>query len=209
MIDPFLAMLIVQGGAFLILIYSVILHEIAHGYVADKLGDPTARLAKRLTLDPRPHIDLWMTIILPLLLFASGSRVIFGAAKPVPVDPFNFRDPKKDMAITALAGPLTNLAIALIFALLLRLVDIPILQQIFLQSVFINVGLAVFNLFPLPPLDGFKVLAGILSDNIANEMYKLERYGFIIVFMVLIFFPQIIFNIISPIASFILNILLP
>src|SRR3990170_5467479 len=104
-----------------ILVASAILHEIMHGVVADRLGDPTARIMGRLTLNPIPHLDPMMSILLPALLVLSGSPVIFGAAKPVPVNPIHFRDPKKDMALTALAGPLTNLAIAIIAAQILKL----------------------------------------------------------------------------------------
>ncbi len=194
---------------FAILIYSVILHEISHGYVADKLGDPTARLAKRLTLDPRPHIDLWMTILLPLLLFLSHAGIIFGAAKPVPIDPFNFRDPKKDTALVALAGPLTNFLIAILLSVLLRLLPYQSIYNILSTAIIWNVGLALFNLFPLPPLDGFKVLTGLVSDDIARDLIRLERFGFTIIFIVLIFFPPLIFGVISPILHTITNLLLP
>ncbi len=189
---------------FAILIYSVILHEIAHGFVANYLGDPTARLSGRLTLDPRPHIDPLMTIGLPLILFLTGAGIIFGAAKPVPIDPFNFRDPKKDIALTALAGPLTNLLIAAILAGLFRLFPSPTLST----GVILNVGLALFNLFPLPPLDGFKVLIGVLPDNLAKELAFLERFGFTLIFIVLIFFPQILFGAISPLLYTLTNLLL-
>lgn len=194
--------LLIQFG---ILIYSVILHEVSHGFVADRLGDPTARLAKRLTLDPRPHIDLWMTILLPLLLFLSHAGIIFGAAKPVPIDPFNFREPKKDTALVALAGPVTNLLIAIFLALLFRIIPLEILST----AVIWNVGLALFNLFPLPPLDGFKVLTGLVSDDIARDLIGLERFGFTIIFIILIFFPGLIFGLISPIMRTITGILLP
>lgn len=190
--------------SFAILIYSVILHEIAHGWVADKLGDPTARLARRLTLDPRPHIDLLMTIILPLLLLMSGAGIIFGAAKPVPVDAFNFRQPKKDMALVALAGPTTNLLIALILSLFFRLLPLEILGT----GVVLNIGLALFNLFPLPPLDGFKVLTGVLPNNLAQDLAGLERFGFTILFLVLFLFPGVIFGTISPIIHTLTNLLL-
>lgn len=200
-----------------ILVYSVILHEIAHGFVADKLGDPTARLHKRLTLNPIPHIDLFMTILLPLLLIVTRAPILFGGAKPVPIDPFNFRDYKKDTALTALAGPVTNLLIAVVFALLIRICDLVVLNdalritliEIFNRGAILNVSLAVFNLFPIPPLDGSKVLAGILPDELANELLKLERFGFLIVFAVLFFFPGLIFGIISPIIFTISRLLLP
>lgn len=190
---------------FAILIYSVILHEIAHGYVAGYLGDPTARLSGRLTLDPRPHIDPLMTIALPLLLFLSGAGIIFGAAKPVPIDPFNFREPKKDTAVTALAGPLTNILIAVFLALLFRLIPSEILST----AVVLNLGLALFNLFPLPPLDGFKVLVGILPDELARELAFLERFGFMLILLVLFFFPGIIFGAILPILHTLTALLLP
>lgn len=201
---------------FAILIYSVILHEIAHGWVADKLGDPTARISGRLTLDPRPHIDPLMTIALPLLLVITGAGVIFGSAKPVPIDSFNFREPKKDMAITALAGPLTNLGIAVILALILKVLYFfvinesvyAIIRETLLTGMMWNVGLAVFNLFPLPPLDGFKVLAGILPDEMAAEMYRWERFGFTIIFLVLFLMPGLIFGFVSPITHLITGFLL-
>src|SRR3990172_9112261 len=110
--------------SIVILIYSAILHEIAHGYVAERLGDPTAKLLGRLTLNPRPHIDPIMSIALPLILILSGSPVIFGAAKPVPVDPFNLRDGRKDIALVSLAGPATNFLIAAIAALLIKLLGV-------------------------------------------------------------------------------------
>lgn len=194
--------LIIQFG---ILIYSVILHEIAHGWAADRLGDPTARLAKRLTLDPRPHIDPIMTIGLPLILFLTGAGIIFGAAKPVPIDPFNFREPKKDTALVALAGPATNILIAILFSLLFRLYPSDILGT----AVVLNVGLAIFNLFPIPPLDGFKVLIGLLPDGLARELEGLERFGFMLIFLVLFFFPGLIFGTISPIIHTLTKYLLP
>jgi Zn-dependent protease len=107
--------------ALVIVIFSAILHEVAHGYVAERFGDPTARLMGRLTLDPRKHIDPMMSIALPLLLLISGSPIIIGGAKPVPVDPFNLRDGRKDLALVSLAGPLTNVAIAVVFSLILRI----------------------------------------------------------------------------------------
>lgn len=198
--------LLIQFG---ILIYSVILHEISHGWVADKLGDPTARLAKRLTLDPRPHTDLLMTILLPLLLFLTNAGIIFGAAKPVPVDPFNFREPKKDTALVALAGPLTNLLIAILLSLLIRFLPYQAVFDILGTAIVWNVGLALFNLLPLPPLDGFKVLTGLVSDDIARDLIGLERFGFMLIFIVLIFFPGLIFGLISPLLHTITGLLLP
>ncbi len=189
---------------FLILIYSVILHEISHGYVANWLGDPTARLSGRLTLDPRPHIDPLMTIGLPLILFLTGAGIIFGAAKPVPIDPFNFREPKKDIALTALAGPATNLLIAVGLSLLYRLFPLEVLST----GVILNIGLALFNLIPIPPLDGFKVLIGILPNELARDLAGLERFGFTLIFIVLFFFPGVIFGLISPVLHTLTIILL-
>jgi Zn-dependent protease len=105
---------------FIIFIYAIIIHEIAHGLVADRLGDPTARLSKRLTLNPIPHIDPTMSIIFPLLLIFSHSPIIFGSAKPVPIDPYNLNNPKKDMGLIGLSGPLSNLLMALVFGLIAR-----------------------------------------------------------------------------------------
>lgn len=190
---------------FAILIYSVILHEISHGFMADRLGDPTARLAGRLTLDPRSHIDPLMTIALPVLLLLTHAGIIFGAAKPVPIDPYNFREPKKDTALTALAGPVTNLLIAVALAIPARIFG-P--NEVWTTGIIWNVGLALFNLFPLPPLDGFKVLAGVLPDEIASKMYRWERFGFMIIFAILIFFPGLIFGPIYPLLTTITSLLL-
>ena len=192
-----------------ILIYSVILHEVAHGFVAERLGDPTARVKKRLTLNPLPHIDPMYTIVLPLILLLTNAGIIFGAAKPVPVDPYNFKDPKKDTAIVSLAGPLTNILIALLFSLLLRAVPTDFIREISLVAIHLNVGLAVFNLIPIPPLDGSKILAGVLSDNLAESMYRLQNYGLALIFIIFFFFPQIIFFFTEPITRFFYALLLP
>ena len=177
--------------ALVILVYSAILHEIAHGIVAYRLGDPTAKLSGRLTLNPIPHIDPFMSIILPLLLIVSGSPVIFGAAKPVPIDPFNFREPKKDTALVSLAGPLTNVLIAIIAALILRVLGATHLPSLFFQIlneiVALNILLAIFNLIPIPPLDGSKVVADFLPDREAASYLSFGSIGFIIIFILLAF----------------------
>lgn len=187
-----------------ILIYSVILHEIAHGFVADRLGDPTARLSKRLTLNPIPHIDPFYTIALPILLYFT-SGMIFGAAKPIPIDYYNLRDLKKDLAIISLAGPGTNILIAIFFSILFHILPL----EIFKFAVLINISLATINLVPIPPLDGFKILAGVLPNNIANQLYKLEHYGLTFVFLIFFFARDLIYVFTSPITLFFRKLLLP
>src|SRR3990167_4665487 len=181
--------------ALIILIFSAILHEIAHGLVAERLGDPTARLMGRLTLNPKNHIDPMMSIDLPLILLISGSPIIFGAAKPVPVDPFNLQDGRKDLALVSLAGPLTNVLIAIIASLILKLIlnssyIIPdTLYLILVTVVHLNLLLAIFNLFPIPPLDGSKIFALLLPEKTANLYMSLQSIGFLIIIF-LLFFPM-------------------
>jgi len=194
--------LIVGLASLIILVYSAILHEIAHGFVAERLGDPTARLLGRLTLNPKNHIDPFMSILLPLLLTLSGSPVIFGAAKPVPVDPFNLRDGRKDLAIVSLAGPLTNTLIAIIAAVLIKilifatpyfgaspmLTDIVLVIYAFLALVVrMNLLLAIFNFLPIPPLDGSKVFSLILPEKEAAVYLSVGTFGILIIFFLLMF----------------------
>lgn len=187
-----------------VLVFSAILHEIAHGFVAERLGDPTARLLGRLTLNPKNHIDPIMSIMLPLLLIFSGSPVIFGAAKPVPVDPFNLRDGRKDLALVSLAGPLTNILIAVFFAIIFMLffTDFSFFEIVysrisinsaidlfaFITALFvhINILLAIFNLLPIPPLDGSKIFALLLPEKEANTYLSLGSIGFMILFFLLL-----------------------
>lgn len=180
-----------------ILIYSAILHEIAHGLVAERLGDPTARLMGRITLNPIPHIDPIMSILLPLILSLSPTHVIIGGAKPVPVDPFNFREPKKDMAIVSLAGPATNLLIAVVFGIVCRIIfpgfnldmilSSGILGTILGTVVYINIILAIFNFIPIPPLDGSKVFALLLPDKEAATYLSIGTFGIMVIFFLLLF----------------------
>ncbi|MBI2195473.1 MAG: site-2 protease family protein [Candidatus Levybacteria bacterium] len=170
-----------------ILIFSAILHEIAHGFVAYRLGDPTAKIMGRLTLNPKSHIDPIMSILLPLMLIVSGSPVIFGAAKPVPVDPFNLRDGRRDMAIVALSGPLTNVAVAILASLLLNLLGQTALAPLFYVAATINLLLAIFNLLPIPPLDGSKVFSLLLPEKEANAYLSLGSIGMFIIFFLLLF----------------------
>lgn len=203
----------------ILLIFSVILHEIAHGFVADRLGDPTARLAGRLTLNPIPHIDPIGTILLPLFLILTHAGILFGWAKPVPFDPFNLKNPRRDAAIISLAGPATNLLIAILSSLIIRLIlvthasGISFLVPILAGLLQINIVLGIFNLLPVSPLDGFKVVGGLLSDEQARNWYGLERYGMI--FLLALIFPllpgggSMLSAILGPAVNFISSLLLP
>jgi Zn-dependent protease len=155
------------------LIISVIIHEMAHGYAAEWLGDPTARLAGRLTANPLVHIDPMMSVILPGLLVLSGSPLLFGAAKPVPYNPYNLTNQKWGEAIVAFAGPASNIVIAIVFALLIRSADVIGLSQSFVDLSFmiimLNIFLAFFNLVPIPPLDGSKILPRLLPRMMAMQ----------------------------------------
>lgn len=171
-----------------ILLFSVVLHEVSHGVVADKLGDHTARLAGRLTINPIPHLDLFGSILLPLFLFLVGSPIIFGAAKPVPVNFFNLKNPKRDMALVSIAGPATNFILALAFAIPIRAGMIAEGMpgfEIMLQAVVLNLVLGIFNLFPIPPLDGSKIFASLFSERIMYSILSLERFGFILIILFL------------------------
>lgn len=169
----------------IILLFSVVLHELSHGVVADRLGDHTARLAGRLTLNPLPHLDLFGSILLPFMMwFATQGKFTFGMAKPVPVNFLNLRNPKRDMVLVSLAGPGANIFLVLAFAIPLRLglIDMNTYPgAILLYAVWINLLLAIFNLLPIPPLDGSKVLAGLLSDEAMYKLLAWERYGFVLI----------------------------
>lgn len=173
-----------------ILLFSVIFHEVAHGLMAERLGDPTARFAGRLTLNPIPHIDLFGSILLPAILLAVHSPILFGAAKPVPVNYQNLRNFKRDMILVALAGPFTNFILAILAALVLRVFPgISALGQTLLaQTVLMNLVLGIFNLIPIPPLDGSKVLAsvfGFVDRNIMYWILEMEKFGFLLIFLFL------------------------
>ncbi|HLC69849.1 MAG TPA: site-2 protease family protein [Patescibacteria group bacterium] len=183
---------------FLIIIPSAIIHEYAHGWMADRLGDPTARYAGRLTVNPIAHIDLWGTILMPLFLFMlTGGRFLFAYAKPVPYNPYNLRNQRWGPALVGLAGPLANLLLALVFAIPLRTMPVSFLTELFGIIVYANVLLMVFNLVPIPPLDGSKILYAFLPDSAQGVKNFLDRYGFIIL-LIFIFF---LFELVSPIIN--------
>src|SRR3989338_2391840 len=177
----------------IVLMFSVVIHEVAHGVVAEELGDDTARRAGRITLNPLKHIDPFGSVILPLLLSLVPGGVVLGWAKPVPFNPFKTKNPKSSSALIALAGPASNLVLALVFAVAIRVILgfgifylFPVL--IFLKFiVVINIVLAIFNLIPLSPLDGSKILFFFLPPRAAKLGFVLERYGYIIL-LAFIFF---------------------
>ena len=169
---------------FVVLLFSVILHEVAHGYTALRLGDPTARDAGRLTLNPIKHVDPFGTVFLPLLLHLAQSPILIGWAKPVPVNPLLLREPRKAMMLVAASGPLTNITLAVLFALGLRYLPastVPLFVDLLVFSCYINIILALFNLLPVPPLDGSKLLAGLLPARLRESYMRLGRYGIFIV----------------------------
>jgi Zn-dependent protease len=175
----------------IILLFSAILHEIAHGRVAEYFGDDTARRMGRITLNPISHIDPYFTILIPVLLVVSGSPVIFGAAKPVPVNYGALRNFRWGVFWVSAAGILTNLFIAFIFTLPLRLFTVsPLVHGIFIMIAEINIFLAVVNMIPIPPIDGSKILAALLGENTIEALMKIEMRGLIgiLPFMILIYF---------------------
>jgi len=187
-----------------ILIFSIIIHEVSHGAIANHLGDPTAKYAGRLTLNPLKHLDPIGSILLPVFLILTTGKGI-GWAKPVPINPFNFRDQKYGALKVAIAGPVSNLAIALFFGLLLRtlipLGFIPLsLYSIFSFIISINILLAVFNLIPIPPLDGSHVLFTFLPDSMQGTKRFLGQFGFFILIFFIFLFPPF-FNILLYIVN--------
>ncbi|MCD6257597.1 site-2 protease family protein [Candidatus Aerophobetes bacterium] len=178
--------------AVVILFFSVILHEIAHGLMAERHGDSTARIMGRITLNPIPHIDPIGTVLLPgimiLMNIFGGGIPIFGWAKPVPINPRNLNNPKRDMIWIALAGPATNLGIALLLALLFRVLGGPesLAGVILFYGITINLFLAFFNLIPIPPLDGSRILSGILPERYSYHLSQIEPFGFIILIVLLV-----------------------
>jgi Zn-dependent protease len=202
-----------------ILLFSVVVHEVMHGYVALKCGDPTAKYMGRLTLNPIPHIDLFGSILVPLFSILVAGRVFIAWAKPVPVNPLNFRNYKRDSVLVSAVGPISNLFLALCCALfvivLLNLGDFfnsfnselvkfayEFLLKMFYGGIYLNIVLGVFNLIPVPPLDGSHVLASILPDRLGESYRQIGFFGiFIVIFLMRVpIFSNIFFSIVKAIA---------
>jgi len=186
----------IQIAMIIALIFSVVLHEMAHGYAANWLGDPTARLQGRLSANPLVHIDPLMSVIIPGLLIFSGSPILFGAAKPVPYNPYNFTNQKWGEAIVAFAGPAMNIAIAIIFAILVRSAEVLNFSATFVSLaegiIILNIFLAFFNLIPIPPLDGSKIFPRFLPFSLQMKYEDLRRFferniAFSFMFIILVF----------------------
>lgn len=184
----------------LVIIPSAILHEYMHGFVADRLGDPTARYAGRLTLNPKVHIDPMGTIIMPvLLMLGTGGRFLFAYAKPVPFNPYNLKDQRWGPVAVAFAGPLSNLALAFVFGLFIQFLPLSTSMMMFFEIVvYANVLLAIFNLVPIPPLDGSKLLYALLPSSMEQVKQFLERWGFVVLLIFVFQFSWII----SPVILF-------
>lgn len=178
-------MLLETPLVLVLIFFSVVCHEIAHGLAAWKLGDPTAWRMGRLSFNPLVHIDIFGTILLPLFLLLTGSRFLFAWAKPVPVNPAYFRNRKQGMMLVALAGPATNLALAVAMSLVLKFGGAMMpafLAKALATTALMNVILMVFNLIPIPPLDGSRIVANFLGGKLYWNYMRLERYGMMIVF---------------------------
>ncbi|MGI9116778.1 MAG: site-2 protease family protein [Gaiellales bacterium] len=207
-----------------ILVVSMVLHEMAHGYVANRLGDPTARMLGRLSPNPVRHVDPMGSAMFAISWIASGGTFLFGWAKPIPVQPRFFNHPQRGFAIVAIAGPITNILIAYVLAIVLSLANLVVLgpgdaiytigdptllQRVLVQAFLLNIWLAIFNMIPIPPLDGSRVVAAFMPRPMAEAWSHLDQYGMLIL-MGMIFFFRPLLNVISgltdPIAAALLKL---
>ncbi len=191
----------------IVLIFSIILHEVAHGYAAQSLGDPTAKLAGRLTLNPIPHVDILGSIIIPAILVFTQAGILFGWAKPVPYNPYNLRNQRWGEAFVGVAGVATNLLIAVLFAIIARVAVMQGMGEFASLAaivVLVNLSLGLFNLIPIPPLDGYTVLRGIVPYKMSMVMARLEdrmRAGGIFVLILVLFILMQFFS--APFFAFV------
>ena len=206
--------------SYIVLLLAISIHECSHAWSANRLGDPTAKNLGRITLNPIAHIDLIGTVLIPIFIIITGSGILFGWAKPVPVNPYNLRNPRKDNLWVSFAGPLSNLFLAILSALIYRVIFFWLGNSFFssewvfflkpltlfiLFSTQLNVILAIFNLIPIFPLDGSGVLMGLLPYETARAYEKTRPYGFLI--LILLLYTGILGSIIGPLYSLIIKLL--
>ncbi|HPN31581.1 MAG TPA: site-2 protease family protein [bacterium] len=196
----------------IIFVFSIVVHEVAHAYSAYLFGDTTAKDEGRITLNPIPHIDLWWTILLPaFLFFSTQGKFIFGGAKPVPINPLRFSNRRLGISLVSAAGPLSNISLALISAFFLNIfiyfgVNIPLLNIILFKGVLFNMVLAGFNLIPIPPLDGSKLLVYFLPPEYEYNVMRMEMFGFILLIVAINFglFSFVVNHFILPIINYLI-----